>query len=515
MFGRFARWALAGVAAVAVTSSARALAQTTLYVDSQITSASCTTYSPATRACGAGSATAYRDLQSSSAATRPGDTVLVRQGTFTTQFAPQTSGSAAGYITFRRYQQETVTISGVANPAIATLNKSFIVIDGFTVTNVVGWARIEASHHIVLQNNRFAVATAQGTTGGLKFVDSTDNQVLNNTITDGNDNMMLQHSDRNLIAGNTFTKARHTLLNISCGSFNVVRGNTFNNDSQKAIENFDCEGSVSGQPVMLDATKHNLWEQNTFSGTKASASDHDYNAMQYSGQRGIVRKNVYYDNLGGGVSLQVYADEALYNYGHRIYNNTFFNNKCEAINAQNTSSPNRYFDNLVKNNLLYKNTDCGGAAVQTAIGNTTAVVLTNNAITTTSPLFVNETTRDLHLQSGSPHIDKGAFVTTTAAAGSGTSLRVADAAYFYDGYGIVGEVGDTIQLAGQSQRAVITAVDYSTNTLTLNQSLSWTSGQGVSLSYEGAAPDMGAFETGAATVPTAPAAPTNLRITGS
>ena len=79
-------------------------------------------------------------------------------------------------------------------------------------------------------------------------------------------------------------------------------------------------------------------------------------------------------------------------------------------------------------------------------------------------------------------------------AGSGTTLTVADALYFVDGFGIPGETGDTIQLQGDSSRAVITHVDYATNTLTLDSSLTWTDSQGVSLAYEGAAPDVGAYE---------------------
>jgi hypothetical protein len=41
---------------------------------------------------------------------------------------------------------------------------------------------------------------------------------------------------------------------------------------------------------------------------------------------------------------------------------------------------------------------------------------------------------------------------------------------------------------------VITSIDYDTHALTLDRPLTWTSGQGVALRYEGKAPDMGAFE---------------------
>ena len=68
-----------------------------------------------------------------------------------------------------------------------------------------------------------------------------------------------------------------------------------------------------------------------------------------------------------------------------------------------------------------------------------------------------------------------------------------------DGWGIV--AGDKIQLGGQTATARITSINYSTNALTLDTSLAWTSGQGVSLSYSGSAPDIGAFEFNSDTVP--------------
>jgi len=58
--------------------------------------------------------------------------------------------------------------------------------------------------------------------------------------------------------------------------------------------------------------------------------------------------------------------------------------------------------------------------------------------------------------------------------------------------------------------ARVTAVNYTTNTLTLADVITWTSGAPVSLPYSGSRPDIGAVESGLS----APAmsAPTNLRI---
>jgi hypothetical protein len=105
----------------------------------------------------------------------------------------------------------------------------------------------------------------------------------------------------------------------------------------------------------------------------------------------------------------------------------------------------------------------------------------------------NEEQFDFRLQAGSPCIDTGGFLTTiTSTSGSGTSFVVDDAGYFMDGWGVVAP--DVLQLEGQAQAASVVGVDYVTNTITVDTSLTWTQGQGVGLQYEGAAPDLGAYE---------------------
>jgi hypothetical protein len=98
------------------------------------------------------------------------------------------------------------------------------------------------------------------------------------------------------------------------------------------------------------------------------------------------------------------------------------------------------------------------------------------------------------LKSTSLLIDAGAFLARAATSGNGTLLPVNDARYFRDNYGITAVTGDRVQLAGQSERATIVGVDYNANTLTLDRALTWSANQGVSLAYQGTAPDIGAYE---------------------
>lgn len=483
---------------------------TTIYVDANLGTTSCTNYSPEARACAGGSSTAYRTIASASSAANPGTLVTIRGGTYREALSPARSGTASAPIVFRRHGSETVTITGV-DIGLTVISRQYVEIDGVTVTDVNGFARLQDSRDITIRNSSFRTANASGTTGSIKLVRSTFNRIADNRFENGNDNMVLvDAADRNVIEGNTFVNGRHSLLSVRCSNFNVFRGNSFSNANQKAIEIYDCEGVGSDSPIRYDAAHRNLFESNEIILTRSSSEDNDYNGIQHGAQQTIVRRNVFRNNQGGAVNYAEYANESRYVYGNRLYHNTFYSNRCYAIIGDFGTS--NYRDQRVKNNLLYRNVDCGGGGAQVRIPDSNAVILTSNAIETSSPGFVNEAGNDFHLAAGSRMIDAASALTNTAAAGSGSRMIVQDASYFFGGHDIPGQVGDTIQLMGGSGVAVVVAIDYAANALTLDRSLTWSAGQGVALQFSGSAPDMGAFEAGAVTTPPAPQPPTNLRI---
>ncbi|MHB8666778.1 MAG: hypothetical protein ACYC7B_04560 [Burkholderiales bacterium] len=133
------------------------------------------------------------------------------------------------------------------------------------------------------------------------------------------------------------------------------------------------------------------------------------------------------------------------------------------------------------------------------------------------PKFVNyvsdgSLSNNYNLRAGSPAIASGTYLTTIAAGdtGTGTSLIVNDAAYFQDGYGLTNAYstvnGDCISVTTATNHVCVTAVNYTTNTLTLASSISRSAGQGVYLYNKsdgvqvltGSAPDIGAYPYNAA-----------------
>ena len=109
------------------------------------------------------------------------------------------------------------------------------------------------------------------------------------------------------------------------------------------------------------------------------------------------------------------------------------------------------------------------------------------------------------LRSDSPCIDAGKFLTETVGSGRGKVIKVKDAGWFTDGFtqdipdkewfsgGFNGMQGSIIRV-GKSGPLRVVKVDYENNLITVDKSIEWKDGEGVSLYFAGKRPDIGAFE---------------------
>ena len=525
----------------------------TIYVDKDLID-DCVNYDPNSRSCGSGSHTAYNTISEAAGVAVAGDTVLIRQGMgvspeYREQLAPLHSGDAVkGYITFKGYPGEDVRIKGDRIPSVSTgvlLNdRSYIIIEGLNVRYVERYIRAENARHIIIRNNIFTGAVWGG--AAMKFLNADHNKIVNNTITNSTgrstDSIAFLDGNYNLLEGNTITDGGHALFAIRGGDYNVIRNNYFYNGRQKIGEIYDYG-------VDYNATKYNLIEGNIFAHTSSSGSASPYAGIQFAGQNTIVRRNVWYENIGGGLRLALYGKEANHVVGNRIYHNVFYKNHHGGIHVDPGDASMESADNIFKNNILYRNDfeardtrwtwwvrELNGKPIQLKTARLRGLYFErNNIINNVSnedyvithgfrnalspphnplsvwqtdypaiflnnlevdPGFADEVGYDFKLTGTSRMIDAGAFLTIiTSPDGNGSQITVADAGYFYDGYGIAGERGDLIKFEN-GQTARISDIDYSTgnNTITLDRRVSWSNGEKVSLDYDGAAPDIGAYE---------------------
>jgi hypothetical protein len=454
-----------------------------------------------------------------------GDTINLRGGTYSNQIIqPGNSGTSDdNRIIFAGYNQENVTIRDSAY-GIYIYKKSYITVNGINFYNLRRFFRIYAGHYNTISYSNFDTRSPQsGDWVGALIADdyndgtpasenSTYNWVHHCTfyrwaygsyaeyrgglLDIGSwEESPVDESYYNLVEDNMFAYGGHHTLGVY-SKYNVIRNNYFHNETNPANWAFaGYRDSITEGPV----GGYNLYEGNRFgySGASGLALRTPYNLLRF---------NLFYYADSGGlqvVSSAAGQDHADYN---RIYRNTFYHNGHQetdpgfqgGIYFANWSGQSPV-GNIVKGNIFYDNMN-GAVTYEGQVDS--QVVEDNWDQNSVDPRFVdlsandpnNPDLPDLRLQADSPCIDTGSFPTKiTSAAGSGVQFQVGDARYFIDGWGIPHVQGDEIQLA-DGQKARITHIDYETNLITVDRILAWSLNQGISLVYEGAAPDLGAYE---------------------
>jgi len=479
----------------------------------------------------------------------PGDTIMMRGGTYNTAISPTNSGTSdSNVITYQAYSGDSTkpTITNIATGIILN-GDSYIVIDGVTVTNTDMFLDMENSQHCAVQNSLLTVsrlnAQKSGYPTGIQIITNSHyNKLLNNTLSEvgyydpvgnfsrghimqlGTEADPNDDTSYNLIGNNTYAHGGHDLLAIA-GHHNIVKNNFFHNEDWSACGRTES-GGLCGQRDLIIAADYphaanNVLEGNIFSNAGFGQREGATQGFSLRTPYNIARNNLVYYNAGTGLYMYN-AEPGYYDASHNyIYNNVYFHNgTMVSIDSIDSAGDNRnaagiFFQmqdsgspvitgNVVKNNIFFQNPyGSYGWSVAVQANQIIAGNFEQNNATTPNPMFVNSSgplvnsnrnSFDFHLQAGSPAIDKGVFLTNTTSAGSGTLIPVADANYFINGYGI--DTSDTIQLEGQTQAAHIVSINYTTNQITVDTWLTWSSNQGVSIPYSGNSPDPGAFEYG-------------------
>jgi hypothetical protein len=454
-----------------------------------------------------------------------GNTIYLRGGTYSSQeIWPSNSGiSDSNRIVYTSYNQENVTIRDSAY-GIYIYKKSYITVTGINFFNLRRFMRIYAGHYITISYCNFDTRSADSGdwVGALIADDFNDNTPSSENSTynwvhhctfyrwvygeyaEHRGGLLdlgsweedpVDESYYNLIEDNIFAYGGHHTLGMY-SKYNVIRNNYFHNETNP--DHWAFEGyrdSITEGP----SGGYNLYEGNRFgfSGASGLALRTPYNLLRF---------NLFYQSDSGGlqvVSSAAGLDHADYN---RIYRNSFYHNGHQELDPGfqggiyfanwSGQSP---IGNIVKGNIFYDNKN--GAV--TYEGQVDPQVIEDNwDQNSVDPKFINISASDpnnphlpdLHLQFDSPCIDAGTYPTRiTNDSGSGMQFQVGDAGYFIDGWGIPHVQGDEIQLP-DGQQAQITSLNYETNSITVDRMLTWTLNQGISLVYEGAAPDLGAFE---------------------
>ena len=437
------------------------------------------------------------------------------------------------------YSGVTLTNSDINSPALDIEYCSWVKIFGITITNAYRSADLEYITNCEVANCTFGgTNNSQPNLGSLApfvmYNNAQSNWIHNNLVlnapvtnyTDSSHGLSVGQffsttdvTDFNIIESNTVFHTGHDCISIY-GQHNVVRYNFTHNEPWFFRIDILANGGARSMEVGGGRGDHNVIEHNRLQHAGINNTGGSHSIEVDGPQLNIIRNNeMLCDDYG---AFAIYSTKnasyaGAYQGSNYVYNNTMFNsgwitnpiavyniNSNFVGNTDNSvwQNPVVIFystNNFFVNNIIYSN-NTTYATINGHDGATNVIRNANNP--TNDPSFVDPTDGgpfstaqpNTHLLVGSAAIDSGTWLTTANGGGSGTTMTVGDANYFFAGLTAAGRTlpGDTIQLQGQTTTATITGI--SGNVLTLNASLTWTNGQGVALPYNGTAPDVGAFE---------------------
>lgn len=476
-------------------------------------------------------------LAAANDAARPGDVLTLRRGTYTTPIRPARSGEPGRPVVYRAAAGETPRFTGL-DCAIDLRQRSHVTVEGVTVEAVGRFLWADESAGLAIVRCRFAGSSAfescrlKRCGDGLRFI--------GNEFRDGTDLLSIQGGAGHLVEGNTFRTASHTCLVLMGVQRSAVRRNTFANPIQKLMEVFTTRRKDwPGEPRISSRL---VIEENRFD----LAAGADGNAgIQYAGNASVIRRNVF-RHCGMAVDFTTYRsdpDEAWHCRGNRFVHNTVVD--CGATEESHAAirlapAVADFGDQVIANNVIWRSArrpaEDSRAPASILVAFTWDAVpghawLHGNLIRDRSegqpaifwldakgrkmftlreferafpdaasgnldadPALLDPEAPEPRPGPGSPCIDAGRPLTRTRSAGRGTAVEVEDPLFFDDGAGQ--RPGDAIRVGGEPARVVV--VDLEGRRLVLDHALVWPAGAPIAYEYEGAAPDLGAFERPAA-----------------
>ncbi len=387
-------------------------AGTTYYVDK--TNASCSDAGAGTTA-----ALPFCNIGKGASTAIAGDTVRVLAGSYAETVIVPKSGSAGLPITYSAAPGVIVTGNGSASSgsSFRISNKSYIIVDGFTVTGTASYGiYVSASNHITISNNHVSYSgrpVSSSTRAGIYLTSTTDSAITNNIV------------DHNSQDG----------IRLTTGAINNVVSNNISFANAEQWQRNATGIQVYGSGSYNNTITHNITYANEDSGLQFYNLTHDNfvigNLTYGNGDHGIdfvnapnntVISNTVQGNHTAGINLEGSGTPA--SSGAKVMNNISVDNGIAPITGQKSNirvDAKSVTGTIMDYNLVYLSSS-GTVQIQWNSINYATLAAFKAAVPgqevhglQANPLFifaVSPATRppalivgNYHLQAGSPVID--------------------------------------------------------------------------------------------------------------
>ena len=486
----------------------------------------------------------WRTIQHAASVLNPGDTVYVREGTYIGPIQIKRSGSKeGGYITFRNYPGEKPVITREdQNMGVDTfygIGVSYIKVIGFHVYKGVrgGIKFYGPGSHIEIRDNEVSELNANIPVNK-RFehaicVTAYKSKPMSHIIIDNN-HVHHNHTG-NPNVGGAYDEALTLLGEVSY--FQITNNRVHDND----FIGLDIIGHQRGSFSVFGMNRYGLVSGNICyrnGVVKEWASSLYVDGAEYL----IVENNIVYDNYGLGITIsqetrESTADRVIVrnnfswsnkrggmlgsSHGGEVRDCVFVHNTVGGAKVETEFFLGTARNWRIKNNIFYEfstspflfkdisnmtsswefdynfyapvmgryKIHMGGRVYSDFNSYKNQTGKDSHSLNLSDPKLKDPSNQDYSLKDDSPCKNAGGFLTFTLTSGSGTLIKVNDARYFTDGFGV--KEGDKIRV-GDNPAVRVIGVDYSRNEIRVDNSISWNRGDGVSYDYEGSAPNIGA-----------------------
>jgi parallel beta-helix repeat protein len=322
-----------------------------------------------------------------------GDTLYIRDGTWTEQIdmqGPNKSGTENNYITVAGYPGETVTLrytdgANLYGPIKARGNRGYfifknLVLDGVNDGNGTGWHIRDGNHHFIVQD----LEIKNFKYNGIYVSGANDITIRNNRI-------------HNQVSVCACPGERWYGLYIHDGTNIVIEENDIYNNPGGGIHGYNGGSGIITNLLIRNNKVHdnNFVASSDVGGILVYEPDPTRKVSGVRIYNNLVYRNGSAPTSGNATGIRV----SLGVDGTKVWNNTVYGNKGWGISIESGTTTNT----VVQNNIVYANTL--GPITNIGVG----TIIDHNL--TTNPNFLNADALDFNVQTSSPAIDAGIFLT--------------------------------------------------------------------------------------------------------